>query len=74
MAFKYEYALYKGDEFIDIGTADYLAELLKVNRKTIQFLASPSALKRLDKKEKSNAMICVRIDINELEKEIEKEK
>ncbi len=66
---KYEYALYKGDNFIDIGTKEYLANLLNVKVKTIQFLASPSAIKRSSKGEKSNCYICVRIDLNKLESE-----
>ena len=40
------YALYKGDRFIDIGTIDYLASLLKVTRRTIMFYGSPTYLKR----------------------------
>ncbi|MCM1052489.1 MAG: hypothetical protein NC483_00705 [Ruminococcus sp.] len=67
----YEYALYKGDTFVDMGTADYLAELLNVRRETIKWLASPSARKRRRKGEDSNALICVRIDMNELLKEME---
>ena len=32
------YALYKGDEFIDIGTIEYLANLLKVTKKLLCFI------------------------------------
>lgn len=35
------YALYHGDKFIDIGTKEYLAELLGVSVKTISFYMSP---------------------------------
>ena len=41
-----EYALYKGDKFIDIGTKEYLAKLLNVRKETIEFYASPTQLKR----------------------------
>ena len=41
-----EYALYKGDKFIDIGTAEYLANKLKVKVKSIHFYRSPTYLKR----------------------------
>lgn len=71
MAFRYEYALYKGDKFMDVGTASYLANEFGVTTKTIKFLASPSALKRRRKGEESNTMVCVRIDMNELEREID---
>ena len=43
---KKTYALYKGDTFIDIGTIDYLASLLKVCNRTIMFYGSPTYLKR----------------------------
>lgn len=61
---KYEYALYKGDNFIDLGTKEYLAKLIGVTQKTIGWLASPSARKRRRKGENSNSLICVRIDID----------
>lgn len=67
---RYEYALYKGDTFVDMGTADYLAKLLNVKRETIKWLASPTARKRRKKGEDSNALICVRIDMKELLEEI----
>lgn len=40
------YALYHGDTFIDLGTKEYLAKLLKVKIKTIEFYASPTYRKR----------------------------
>ena len=67
----YEYALYKGDKFIDIGTTDYLANLIGVTRKTIKWLASPSALKRRRKGEYSNTLMCVRLNMKELLNELE---
>lgn len=53
-----EYALYKGDEFIDIGTKDYLAKKINVTRKTITFYSSPAHLRRV----KGNAWIVVKLD------------
>lgn len=44
-----EYAIYKGDEIIGIGTAKELAEKLKVKRDTIYFWKSPTNLKRTKK-------------------------
>lgn len=52
-----EYALYKGDRFIDIGTKEYLANLLNVKKETIEFYASPTKLKRTEK-----GYVVIRID------------
>lgn len=41
-----EYALYRGDEFVDIGTADYLHERYGVSAGTLYNLSSPSQTKR----------------------------
>lgn len=41
-----DYAMYKGDEFIDVGTLTYLAEKYHKKQKTLKFLATPSAHKR----------------------------
>lgn len=59
-----EYALYKGDKFIDIGTKEYLANLLNVRKETIEFYASPTQFKR----NKDNCYVVVRIDDDEREK------
>ncbi|MFZ7175793.1 helix-turn-helix domain-containing protein [Streptococcus hyovaginalis] len=40
------YALYRGDEFIDIGTRYELAEMIGVAPQTISFYASPTYQKR----------------------------
>ena len=58
------FALYKGDKFIDIGTKEYLANLLNVRKETIEFYASPTQLKR----NKDNCYVVVRIDDDEREK------
>lgn len=52
------YALYKGDEFIDLGTKEYLANLLKVKVKTILFYSSPTYKKRT----KENGYVVIRIE------------
>ncbi|EGC1201767.1 hypothetical protein H8479_000043 [Listeria monocytogenes] len=41
-----EYALYKADELLIIGTVDELAEFQEVKRETILFYATPSYRKR----------------------------
>lgn len=50
-----EYALYKGDKFIDIGTKEYLANKLGVQPRTIQFYSYPSNIKRISNKNKKYA-------------------
>lgn len=43
-----EYALYKGDTFVMIGTANELAEYLNVKRQTVEFYKTPTYRKRTD--------------------------
>ncbi|MBC2115709.1 hypothetical protein [Listeria booriae] len=45
-----EYALYRGDDLLKIGTADELATFKQVKRKTILFYATPSYRKRTSEK------------------------
>ena len=40
------YALYRGDEFIDLGSKEYLANLLNVKIRTINFYMTPTYQKR----------------------------
>ena len=41
-----EYALYKGDTFIDIGTLRQLAKKMNVKYESMSFYRSPTYLKR----------------------------
>lgn len=60
MSSKREYAIYKGDTFIDIGTKKELAEKFNVNEDTITFWHSPSNLKRINsRKTYSGGMIVI---------------
>ncbi|EAC8092889.1 TPA: hypothetical protein ACSY1D_11270 [Listeria monocytogenes] len=45
-----EYALYKADELLIIGTVEELAEFQKVKCETILFYATPSYRKRTSEK------------------------
>ncbi|HCQ1848857.1 TPA: hypothetical protein OHB80_002893 [Listeria monocytogenes] len=45
-----EYALYKADELLIIGTVDELAVFQKVKHETILFYATPSYRKRTSEK------------------------
>ena len=58
------FALYKGDKFIDLGTAKELAEKYNVTPKTIRYLSTPANRRRIEKTKKdvSNALISVKID------------
>ena len=45
-----EYALYKGDELLAIGTISEIAEKMGVKRDTISFYKTPAYRKRLKKR------------------------
>lgn len=53
------YALYKGDEFVDLGTKKYLADLLNVTIETLNFYMSKTYRKR---NKKGNCYIVIRIE------------
>lgn len=57
MRWEFIYALYKGEEFIDMGTKKELAKKMGWKPETVGFLASPSNLKRVKKK----GMLCIRV-------------
>lgn len=56
------YALYKGDEFIDLGTTKELAEKIGVSERSIRFYSTPTYVKRNNKE---NCYVVVRIDDEE---------
>ena len=45
-----EYALYKGDEFLDIGTADELSQKYDLTVKTLHWLATSTRAKNFPHK------------------------
>jgi len=51
------YALYKGDNFIDLGSKKHLADVLKVKESTITFYMSPTYRKR-----SKNGFVVIRIE------------
>lgn len=57
MALKKEYAVYKGEEILAIGTLTECAKALKVKEGTVRFYATPAHKKRTGK----NARRTVRI-------------
>ena len=53
-----EYALYKGDKFIDLGTIAYLANKYHKTEKLIKYLALPS----VHKKSHGNMLLVYKIE------------
>lgn len=58
MAYKKEYAMYKGDKFIAIGTKQELAKIKNVSIKTIEHFCTPHYKKRV----KNNGIIMIKLD------------
>lgn len=44
-----EYAIYRDDEFLFVGTLEECAEFLSVKKETVKWLTSPSSRKRMRK-------------------------
>ena len=57
-----EYALYKGDTCLAIGTIEELSKKFNVQKKTLHFYKAPAHLKRAEKSSKGNYRVLVRID------------
>lgn len=55
---KKEFALYKGDTFIMIGTKDEIAKHQGVSRRTIDHMATPTYKKRV----KNNGIIIIPVE------------
>ena len=53
-----DYALYKGDEFIDLGTIKYLSKKYNLAEKTLRYYAMPTGRKRAGK----NGYIVIKIE------------
>lgn len=51
------YTIYKGDEFLDLGTAKELAEKFNVKEKTIHYWSTPTQRKRV-----KNGIIVIKVD------------
>lgn len=55
-----EYALYKGDEFIDIGTAEKLSREYGYTKGTIRYYSSPSYMRK-ERSKRPDAIVCVNL-------------
>lgn len=60
---KKEYALYRGDEFVDLGTLRELSERLGKNPKTILFYGTPANIRRSE--DGRNSYILIRLQEDE---------
>jgi len=59
---KKEYALYKGENLIVIGTIDEIAKSQGVKRKTILYYQSPAHLRKSEKSHIGNYKVLVKLD------------
>lgn len=57
-----DYAVYKGDEFICLGTAKECAAYLGVKPESIQYLTTPTYKKRLEKRWTRDPLIAFKIE------------
>ena len=55
------YAIYRGDEFIDVGTLVELSERTGIKRETLRWYSYPSSHKR----DKGNKFLVYKIDMNQ---------
>ena len=63
-----DFALYKGDRFLTLGSRKELAAYLGVRVDTITFYSSPTYKKRA--KEDGNAIVVIRIEDDEEDEEL----
>lgn len=57
---KVDYALYKGDDFLTVGSVQELSEYLNVKPETVRFFSYPSYLKRFS--DDNNRLIVIKIE------------
>lgn len=50
-----EYAVYKGDDLLVIGTIQECAEFLGVKKETVKFYMTPTYQRRIEKRKKSRS-------------------
>lgn len=61
---KKEYALYKGEKILSIGTIKKIAKELNVLPETIHFYQTPTYMKRLKNRKTKNARVLICLDNN----------
>ncbi len=60
-----EYALYKGDEILQIGTISEIAEEQNVKEKTVKFYKTRAYEKRIQSRKSKKAKILIEIEREE---------
>lgn len=53
-----EYALYKGNELLDMGTLEYLSKKFNIKKKSLLFYQSPSYKRRTSEKNGKRLVRC----------------
>lgn len=61
---KKTFALYRGDQFIDLGTRQELAKKMGVTPKTISYLSTPARMRKIKGKE-NKSLIAIKIEDDE---------
>lgn len=51
------YAIYRGDTFVDVGTAEELSKRMNVTKRTIYYLSGKVYKRRLENRNSRNALI-----------------
>ena len=67
---KREYAIYHGEEFIDIGTIEELAIKLNVKPKTIYFYSTPTYKRRVPDENDRYIVILIEDDEEEMNEDV----
>jgi hypothetical protein len=57
-----EYALYKGDTFVDLGTMSHLSKVTGKSSDTLRFLSTPTYISALAKTTRTAAMVVIKIE------------
>jgi hypothetical protein len=65
------YALYKGDQFIDLGTITELSERLNIKEQTLWFYTSKIYKERASKHNTNKTRILIKIEENEYDESID---
>lgn len=59
---RWEYAMYKGEECLAIGTREEICEQMNIKRKMFEYYRSNAYKKRLENRKCRNARVIIRID------------
>lgn len=61
-----EYAVYRGDTFVDMGDINYVSSIVGMKKESVAWWASPSGLKRsCSAKNYNKALFIIRIELKE---------